>query len=98
MITIPFQPLKDLCHKYNVKRLSLFGSALRDDFTPSSDIDLLVEYHPDATVTLLDMAAFQRELSELFNRPIDLGTPRSLNRHLRDRILASAEVIFEQAG
>ncbi|TVR19352.1 MAG: hypothetical protein EA396_12610 [Anaerolineaceae bacterium] len=97
MIEIPFQDIKVLCDKYAVRRLMLFGSALRDDFNQNSDIDLLVEYQPTANVTLLDMAALQRELSIVFQRRVDLGTPRSL-RYMRDEVLNSAQVIYEQAG
>lgn len=98
MISLPLKEIKAMCDRYDVQRMWLFGSALREDFNENSDIDLLVEYRPTARVTLLDMASLQRELSEMLHRPVDLGTPRSLSPYLRDDVLGSAQVIYEQAG
>jgi predicted nucleotidyltransferase len=86
--------LADFCRRNHIRRLSLFGSVLRDDFGPESDVDMLVEFEPDATVTLLDMARMELELAELVGRPVDLRTPRELSRYFRDQVLASAVVQY----
>lgn len=94
-ISIPVDELAALCGRYHVRRLSLFGSVLRDDFGPESDVDVLVEFEPGATVTYLDLAEMQLELSALLERPIDIGTPASLSPYIRDHVLESAEIIYE---
>lgn len=96
MIDIPFTKIKELCERYTVKRLLLFSSALREDFNSTNDIDLLVEYPSIGTVNLLDMASLQYELSAIFERPIDLITPNSIKPRLREPILNTARVIYEQ--
>lgn len=75
----------------------LFGSVLRDDFGPSSDVDVLIEFRPGAQVSLIDMARFERELSTIVGRNVDLRTPAELGRHFRDRVLAEAEVQYDAA-
>jgi uncharacterized protein len=97
LIAISPEALQSLCERYQVRRMLLFGSALGEDFGPESDVDLLVEYDPRARVSLLDMAALRRELSSILGRQVDLGTPESLSPYLRDRVLASAQVIYERA-
>ena len=67
-----------LCKRWKIRRLDIFGSALRDDFGPDSDVDLLVEYAQEATWTLFDEARIQEELEELFRRPIDLISRNAL--------------------
>ncbi len=86
--------LADFCRRNHIRRLSLFGSALRDDFGPESDVDLLVEFEPDAVVTLLDMVRLELELTELVGRKVDLRTPQELSRYFRDEVLATAVVQY----
>ena len=87
--------LSEFCQANHIRRLSLFGSVLRDDFGPESDVDLLVEFEPDASVGLFDIARMERELSPLFRgRKVDLRTAGDLGRHMRDRVVASAEGIY----
>jgi len=93
---LDFSGLDSLWQKYHVRRAMVFGSILRSDFNPDSDVDLLVEYEPTARITLLDMAALQREMSEVVGRPVDLGTPRSLSPYIRDRVLSEAQIIYER--
>ena len=104
MINADFQvaegELTDFCRRWAVRELSLFGSALRRDFRPESDVDVLVTFEPGARRTLLDMARMQDELSGLFGRSVDLvsrrGIERSRNRRRREGILSSAETIYAQ--
>lgn len=90
-LTIPDAALADLCGRWRITRLSLFGSAVRDDFGPDSDVDVLVEFDPDHTPDLLDISRISRELSSLLGgRDVDLVTPGGLHPRLKDRILAEA--------
>lgn len=93
-IQIPTSAVADFCDRYAVRRLSLFGSVLRDDFGPESDIDVLVEFQAHATVGLLRMAAMELELSGLLGRKVDLRTPPELSRYFREKVLATAELVY----
>jgi len=86
--------LARFCRAHHVRRLSLFGSALRDTARPDSDLDLLVEFEPDAHVGLLEMAAMELELGELVRCRVDLRTPNDLSRYFRHQVLAAAEVLY----
>ena len=88
--------LSDVCRRFQVRRAALFGSVLRDDFGPTSDIDVLVEFVPGATIGL-DFITLQDELSRLFGRSVDLNTPGFLSPHFRGRILSEAVPIYEAA-
>jgi uncharacterized protein len=77
--------------------LALFGSVLRDDFKPDSDVDVLVEYEPEARITLLDMAVQEIELSDIIGRKVDLRTAEDLSRYFRDKVVATAEKIYERS-
>lgn len=88
------QELTAFCRRSHITRLSVFGSALRDDFGPRSDVDVLVEFEPGAVVTLLDMARMEIELSEMIDRQVDLRTPEDLSRYFRDEVLATAVVQY----
>jgi hypothetical protein len=94
-IVIPKEALAAFCRERGIRRLSVFGSALRDDFGPESDIDLLVEFEPDHIPTLFDIAGMERELSDLLgDRKVDLRTPEDLSRYFRQQVLAQAEVQY----
>jgi uncharacterized protein len=95
-IDIPYDAIRAFCQKYPIRRLSLFGSVLRDDFGPDSDIDVLVEFKPNAPVTYFDIAGMQEELKDVFGREIDLGTPESLKTLFREKVLGQALEIYEQ--
>ncbi|HET9209358.1 MAG TPA: nucleotidyltransferase family protein [Thermoanaerobaculia bacterium] len=91
---IPKTQLADFCRRNHIRKLSLFGSILRDDFGPQSDIDVLVEFEP-GHVPGLRFVRLQDELSSLFGgRRVDLVTPKFLNRRIRDEVLRSAEVQY----
>jgi len=90
------EQIADFCRRHGIRKLSLFGSILRDDFRPDSDIDVLVEFEPGTVVgfRIIDM---ERELSRLFGgHKVDIISEKYLNRRLRDRVLASAEVQYEK--
>jgi predicted nucleotidyltransferase len=90
--------LQAFCRQYHVAWLALFGSVLRDDFAPSSDVDVLVEFEPGATPGYFTIYAMEQELSRLLSgRSIDLGTKVALNRWLRDRVLSEARVLYDAA-
>jgi uncharacterized protein len=94
-IRVPTDKISELCQKWHIHKLSLFGSVLRDDFTADSDIDILVEFEPEFTPGFFKLHQIQEELSELFDRrTIDLVTLKFLNHRIRDRVLATAEVCY----
>ena len=90
--------LADYCRRNHIARLSFFGSVLRDDFTPESDIDVLVVFKEGRTPGFLEVAKIERELSVILdNRKVDLRTFQDLSRYFRTEVLASAEVLYGQA-
>lgn len=97
-LALPDAPLRAFGQRSRITELALFGSALRDDFGPNSDIDLLVRFAPDATPTLFDMVTMQDELSEILGRPVDLVSRRAIeashNPIRRKAILETAKVIY----
>ncbi len=94
-ILIPSDRLETFCRKWRVRELSLFGSVLRDDFGPESDVDVLVSFDEDAPWSQWDLIAMRDELVELFGRPVDLVEQEGLrNPFRRRRILETREVIY----
>jgi uncharacterized protein len=91
------QALEDLCQLHQVRRLSLFGSALREDFSETSDVDVLVEFEPGTRVTFFSLSRVEDDLSRLFGRRADVHISRSLSPHLRDRVLAQARDLYVAA-
>jgi predicted nucleotidyltransferase len=89
-VAVDRMQLAEFCERHGIRRLAVFGSVLRDDFAPHSDIDVLVEFEPGRTPGLA-FFAMQDELSGLFHRVVDLHTPASLSRYFRDQVLAEAE-------
>ena len=87
------EAIAELCHRRGIQRLAVFGSALRPDFRPDSDVDVLGDFEPGRTpgFAFFDI---QDELSALFGRRVDLNTPGFLSAHIRDRVRAEAEVLF----
>lgn len=86
--------LKDFCKKYHVKKLSLFGSVLRDDFTAQSDIDILVEFDPKHIPGYFTLSEMEIKLSESFKRKVDLRTAQELSKYFRNEVLQEAQVIY----
>lgn len=95
-IAVPNQQIAEFCRKHHIRRLALFGSVLRDDFRPSSDVDVLVEFEP-GHVPGLAFFDMQAELTAILGRQVDLNTPGFLSRQFRDRILLEAEVQYAAA-
>ncbi len=87
--------LTRICQRHQICRLSLFGSQLKGTAGPDSDIDLLVEFFPNARPTLLDMAQIEIDLSEaLGGHKVDLRTPQDLSRYFRDEVVRTAEIQY----
>jgi uncharacterized protein len=89
--------LADFCRTYHIRRLAIFGSALREDFSPESDVDVLVEFESGQTPGFFRLGDIESELSQLFGgKNIDLRIPEDLSRYFRDRVLAEAEVQYQK--
>ncbi len=98
-VSIPKERLAEFCRTNDVRKFAIFGSALREDFGPESDIDVLVEFEPGHTPGLLGVARMERELSCMFGgRKVDLRTPEDLSRYFRQDVLDAAEVQYAQGG
>jgi hypothetical protein len=95
-LRFPPEALESVCRRYHVRRLSAFGSVLRADFSPSSDVDLLVEFHPGRTPGLA-FFRLEGELSDIFGRRVDLNTRASLSPYFRDRVLFEARDLYVAA-
>jgi hypothetical protein len=88
--------LVEICKKYHIRKLSIFGSAARGAMTPKSDIDILVEFADEHTPGLLTVSHIENELSGLLGRKVDLRTPEDLSRHFRDDVVRDAVVQYEE--
>jgi len=95
-ITLPKDSIAEFCRRHHIRRLAIFGSALRPDFNEASDIDVLVEFEPQHLPGLLGMAHMERELSALLGRKVDLRTSEDLSRYFRQDVLDEAEVQYAQ--
>ncbi len=93
-IDIPKAEIAAFCQRHHIRRLALFGSVLRDDFGPDSDVDVLVEFKP-GHIPGWDIVAMEDELSNILGRPVDLRTPEELSQHWRQRIIDSARIVHE---
>ena len=94
-IDIPADVIATFCARHHIRRLALFGSVLRDDFSPDSDLDILVEFEEGHTPGLA-FFGMQEELSELLGRNVDLNTPGFLSRYFRDEVMKEAIVAYER--
>ena len=96
-LSIPKAELTEFCRAHGIRRLAIFGSALRSDFGPESDVDVLVEFAPGRAPGLLGLAGMEMELSTLFDgRKVDLRTPEDLSRYFRQEVVDTAEVQYAQ--
>ena len=93
---VEFDPVKidAFCRRHGVRRLSLFGSILRDDFRPESDIDVLVEFMPGVRVSLFDLGGMVMEFRQMLGREVDLRTPGDLSEYFRDKVVAGARPLY----
>ncbi len=90
-IDIPRAQIEDFCQRHHIRRLSLFGSVLRDDFGTQSDVDVLVEFEPEARVGMIRLAGIELELSGILKRKVDMHTPGFISKYFREQVLAEAE-------
>ena len=96
-VRVPRAELSAFCEGHGIRRLAIFGSALRDDFGPASDVDVLVEFEPNRIPGLLGVAGMELELSKLFSgRKVDLRTLEDLSPYFRQEVLDAAEVQYAQ--
>jgi len=96
-IQVDKERIAAFCRKNRICRLALFGSVLRDDFGPDSDVDVLVEFEPGQRVGMLKLAGMEIELGEILGYKVDLNTPGFISRDFRDKVLAEAEVQYVAA-
>ncbi|MXY97864.1 MAG: nucleotidyltransferase [Gemmatimonadetes bacterium] len=99
-INIPNNKIAEFCQRHHIRRLALFGSVLRDDFTPESDVAILVDFEPDTHIGYIGLAGLEIELIDMLGRNVDLhtleGVERSRNGLLQKEILGTAETVYEQ--
>jgi predicted nucleotidyltransferase len=95
-IIIDREKISDFCRRHHIRKLALFGSVLREDFNPESDVDVLVEFE-QGHVPGLAFFSMERELSEILNHKVDLNTPQFLSPYFRDHVLAEAEAQYVAA-
>ncbi|MFP4501684.1 MAG: nucleotidyltransferase family protein [Candidatus Hydrogenedentota bacterium] len=96
-LSVSPEALKAFCEKHHIRRLALFGSVLRNDFTPESDIDVLAEFAPGEPVGYIRLGTVEAELSDLLGRRVDLNLQGSLNPAFREKVLAEAETLYDAA-
>lgn len=90
-IDIPKEKIAEFCQRHYIKRLALFGSALRDDFTPDSDVDILVEFEPGTRVGMIRLAGIELELCGILGRKVDMHTPGFISKYFRNQVLEEAK-------
>ena len=94
-LILPYDQIVDFCNRWQITEFALFGSALRDDFRPDSDIDVLVTFTPDAPYSIFDLARMENELRGIFGRNVDLVEKAGLrNPYRRHEILETCQVIY----
>ena len=96
-ISLSKTAIAEFCEKHHIRKLSLFGSVLRDDFRPDSDIDVLVEFEPGYVPSLLRMAGLEIEFGSLVGHKVDLRTSAELSRYFRQAVIDKAELLYEHA-
>ena len=95
-VVIPKEMLAEFCKRNHIRKLSIFGSALRENLGPDSDIDLLVEFDPDNIPGLIRLAGMENELSEILGRKVDIRTAQDLSRYFRQDVIKSSEVQYAE--
>ena len=93
---VPKEKIEEFCKRHHIRKLSLFGSAVRNDFTPESDLDVLVEFHPAHIPGLIRLAGMEIELSEILGCKVDMRTAQDLSRYFREEVLKSARVQYAE--
>jgi predicted nucleotidyltransferase len=95
-IELPYEKIAEFCDHHPISKLSLFGSILRDDFSPNSDVDMLVEFVPGSKVTYFNLVDMELQLTAIVGRKVDLRTPNELSHYFRQNVLDSAQTIYVQ--
>jgi predicted nucleotidyltransferase len=95
-IAIPRERLAEFCKKHHIRKLSLFGSVISENFRQDSDVDVLVEFEPGQVVGLLRLASMELELSKMLGRKVDIKTPADLSRYFREEVLSSADLQYAE--
>lgn len=95
-VNITKKQIVDFCEKNHILRLAFFGSVLRNDYRPDSDVDILVYLDRSVPTGLMEMVRMERQLSEMIGRKVDLRTPNELSVYFRDDVIAEAEIIYER--
>ena len=93
-LVLPMDRIGEICRRYHVKELAVFGSQVRGDVQPDSDVDFLVEFEEQAAVGLIEFAALMRELSETLGRKVDLVSKNGLKPLIRDAVLGEARAAY----
>ena len=93
-IQVDTEQIRDFCRRHHIRKFAFFGSVLRDDFRPDSDVDVLIEFEPDFRLGLFDLIRMQQEFSRIIGREADFRTPDDLGRFIRDRVIAESEVQY----
>lgn len=96
-VSIPMEELESFCARHHIRKLAVFGSVLRDDFTADSDVDLLIEFEPGERVGFFRLYQLQEDLGALIGHRVDLCTRNMLSPYFRDRILEEAEELYVSA-
>ena len=97
-LAVPKDKIADFCRRHHIRSLRLFGSVLRDDFSPDSDVDVLVEFEAGHVPGFIGLARMEEELAGIVGRRVDLNTPMSLSVDFREHVLREAEVQYGQAS
>lgn len=95
-ISLPREKLAEFCRKHHIRKLSLFGSVLRPDFSDKSDVDVLVEFEAESRAGFFELYDMEQEFRKLIKRAkVDLNTPGSLSKYFKDEVVAKAEVLYD---
>ena len=97
MIDLPSHQVEAFCRRHHIRKLAVFGSALREDFTPGSDVDVLVDFEPGHVPGLIRFSGMELELSDLLGRKVDLNTLGTLSPYFRDEVMSKAQVRYVAA-
>ncbi|MEA3402599.1 MAG: nucleotidyltransferase domain-containing protein [Armatimonadota bacterium] len=96
-IEVSRREIADFCRRNQIRKLAVFGSALREDFTADSDVDVIVWFEPEARVGFFELFDMEEELSRLLaGRKADMNTPKMLSKYFRDRVISEAEVLYDR--
>ena len=96
-IDVPRERIAELCRRRHIRRLAFFGSVLRNDFRPDSDVDVLVEFEPDQRVTYFMLSEIEDDLFGVLGRKADVHIPTMLHPILREKVLDQAEAVYDAA-